>query len=225
MDFNEKMNKIVEKAEKDSRETVDRFRRESDERMDKMHRYAEDLDNKSMKNFADWRDYLYKYYVIILAFVGGSGIFTSIQNIQSPVITWGIYLSLGGIFIGFLAINIYFYLERRWFQISNYTSSYGFGPTQEHPDVVDDPILASQLNISSKIKEFKVQMKDAKKNNDKKQIRHLKKLIRGHKSEKRLMKYLGQQFGSIEHFWVGAVVISFALTSIGVVMVFISILN
>ena len=134
-------------------------------------------------------------------------------------------MALSGILIGFLAINIYFYLERKWFQISNYVGISGFNATQEHPDVVNDPVLASRLNLNEKIKQFKIELKEAKQIHDTRKVRHLKQQIRGHRSEMRLMKYLGQQFGFIENFWLVAVGLSYLMTSIGIVIVFISILN
>lgn len=194
-------------------------RKEGEEHLEKMQKLADDLDEKSMRNFAEWRDYLHRYYVLILAFLAGTGIFSAINDVKGPVITYGVYLALGGVLYGFLAINIYFYFERRWFQISNY-ATLGFNATHSHPDVENDPVLASRLNISAKIIEFKTQLKKARKSKDKKKIHHLKSLIRGHKMEMGLMKYLGQQFGFIERFWVASVIISFLLTSVGVAMVF-----
>ena len=216
---------IADKASERAQQIVDRSRDEADKMMADMKESANDLDRKSMDNFAAWRDYLHKYYVLVLAFIGASGIFTSIQNIDTVWISVGIYLALSGILIGFLAINIYFYLERRWFQISNYVGISGFNATQEHPDVIDDPILASRLNLEEKINQFKAELKEARKLKDTKKIHYLKQQIRGHKSEKRLMKYLGQQFGFIEKFWLIAVGASFLLTSVGIVMIFISILH
>ena len=192
---------------------------------EKMERSADRLDELSMQNFASWRDYLHKYYVLVLAFIGGSGIFTSIQNIQGVKISWGFYLALSGIFLGFIAINIYFYLERRWFQISNYVTSSGFGPTQEHPDIVDDPIRASRINLATKIDDFKKKKKEAIKRNDKKMLRHWKQKISGHRRERWLMLFLGKQFGAIENFWIIMVSISFVTSSTGLFLVFSSILK
>lgn len=224
-DLNDKLNDIVEKAKKEGQDIVDRYKKESNERLEKMNKYTDDLDAKSMHNFAEWRDYLHKYYVLMLTFIGGSGIFSAIQQSQEWKIIWGIYLALGGVIFGFCTINIYFYLERKWFQISNYVSIAGFGETQQHPDVENDVALATRLNLSQKIKQFQVQLKEAKRNKDKKRIHYLKQLIKGHKMERGLMKYLGQQFGFIERFWVSSVIISLLLTSVGTVLVFVSLLH
>ncbi len=218
-------NQIVEKAQREIRDIVDRSRRDSEDMLTKMEKRAEELEAKSIQNFAEWRDYLHRYYVLILAFIGGSGILSITNDLPpSPRLALGIYLALGGVMYGFFARNLYFYLERRWCQISNYVSS-GFNTTHTHPEVENDPVLASRLNLSAKINEYKVKLKVAKRSKDKKQAHYLKGLIRGHKMERSLMKYLGQQFGYIEAFWVGSVVFSFILTSVGVIFIFVNFLN
>lgn len=224
--MSENVHKVAADALRDMDLKMEKWRREGEERVEKINRQVEELDRKSMENFAAWRDYLHKYYVLILAFVGGSGIFTASQGLNSAGTVWGTYLALGGIFVGFVAINVYFYLERRWFQISSYvTTAGGFAGNDKHPEVEDDPIRASRLNLSEKIKALKVQLKDAKKSGDRKKAQHLRLQIKGHKSEKGLMKYLGQQFGAIESFWVASVVVSLSLTSVGVAMIFHSLLS
>lgn len=100
----------------DSKENIRRMQDESDKRMEKMQKDADDLDEKLVQNFAAWRDYLHKYYTIVLAFIAGSGILASTNTINDYRLTYGIFFALVGILIGFVGINVYFWIERKWFQ-------------------------------------------------------------------------------------------------------------
>jgi hypothetical protein len=207
---------LARSAERRFQESV----RRSEKNLEEQEGRLTELDNKSMQNFASWRDYLHKYYLLILAFISGTKVFVSLNEIDSLAISIGAYLALAGIIIGFFAINLYFYFERRWFQISSYVSMNGFGELGSHPDAINDPVLAHQLHISVLINGIKLQLQEAKRIANKKQIIELKKKLKGHKMEKGLMKYLGQQFGWIENFWIIFVSISLLLSSAGLVLIF-----
>lgn len=226
MEFEEKLQKIEERATKEADRIIENSRRESERHMDKLEASTKDLNQKSMQNFAHWRDYLHKYYVLILAFIGATGIFSSANDTVTPLIAYGSVLALGGIFVGFIAINVYFYLERRWLYIDNTLSATNPYKLYDHPEVEDDPMLAYKFNVRDDLKKVKQELKEARKNGaEKKHIRHLKTRIRAMKYEMGIIKYVGQQFfGFIEKIWIWSVVISFLLTSIGVVTIFISIL-
>ena len=80
--------------------------------------------------------------------------------------------------------------------------------------------MAMKLNIKQTINENKKKLQEANKNHDKKEIRFLKRCIRGDKQFIRLLKYFGSQFGMIEKIWFTGVFMSFILTIIGIIIIF-----
>jgi hypothetical protein len=218
------MDEIHKQLMEDARQNLKQARDDSKEHMDRLERSTEQLDRKSMQSFAAWRDYLHKYYVLILAFISGSGVFISTQGSIPGSARIGIFLALGGVLIGFVAINLYFYFERRWFQISSYMGMGDVGELQSHPQAGDDIVLAIKLNLREKNVGYGKEIEEAERRGDSIKARDLKNKVRGNKSHISLMKYLGQQFGWIENMWIAFVVTSLVLTSAGVILVFLSVL-
>lgn len=215
---------VHERLAEDSREQLNRMRDESDKYMDKMQKDADDLDEKSVQNFAAWRDYLHKYYTIVLAFIAGSGILASTNTISDYRLTYGIFFALIGILIGFVGINIYFWIERKWFQAQSTMKTGGYYDFHKHPKADDGNVLkAIRFHLSDKLQPFLVELKEARKTNDRKKIRQLKIAIRGRREEMFLLYFVGEQFGVIQKIWVGFVAASLTLTFAGLIVIFIAI--
>lgn len=207
-----------------SKENLRRSQEKSDRYMEQMQKDADDLDEKSVQNFAAWRDYLHKYYTIVLAFIAGSGILASTNTINDYRLTYGIFFALVGILIGFLGINIYFWIERKWFQAQYTMKSSGYYDLHKHPEVEDGNTLkAIRLHLRDKLQSFSVELKESRKTNDRKKIRQLKMAIRGRREEMFLLYFVGEQFGVIQKIWVGFVTASLTLTFAGLIVIFIAI--
>ena len=69
------IHKIATASLEEADKHIGRLRKKTDDDMTKMEKASQNLDKKSIENFAAWRDYLHKYYVLILAFITASGIF------------------------------------------------------------------------------------------------------------------------------------------------------
>lgn len=218
-DFHEKLQERTDKLR-------ERMRNEHNEFMDKLKRDADELDEKSANNFLAWRDFLYRYFVFIAAFVGGSGLLQRVENLQNKGIVWGIYLGLVGVIIGILGINFHFFLERRRLQIEHYIHITNPYKLFDYPDSGGDIRKAIRLNLKEmnleKLEKIKVLNKDKEKNLA--EIRLLKGNIRADKQMIRQMKYFGEMFGFIENIWFATVVASVGLSLTGVTMILIMLL-
>lgn len=222
------MSDVYEEIQNELKESETRFKencREMEQKMKDNERKADEFDQESIKNFSAWRDYLYKYYVLILAFISGVGIFKQPPTSYDFKLILGILLALGGIIIGFLIVNLFFFLERRWMQISHYISFYNPYDLYDHPDDKGDLRKAIVLNLKKKNEENKQKIMELKKEKqkNKNEILKLNLEIKGNKSSIRLIKYLGEQFGFIERIWIYGVIVGLLSTSIGVVLIFLSI--
>lgn len=217
------MNNRFENIYKNINETKVRMKKEHEEFMKKLKDDGDELKKISVKNFSAWRDYLYKYYVLILAFIGGSGIVANLNKISNLNISLGIALALGGVIIGFLGINLYFYFERRWLLIDHFLASFNPHELYDHPKSKGDVRKAIKLNLKEKIKKHKKQIQEFKKGGDKNEVDKIILMIKGDKSMIKLSKYIGEQFGFIERVWLYIVVSSLVTTSIGVILILFSI--
>lgn len=204
---------IYQQAKQDSEKAIAK----ADTIMEKMVQDADDLIKKSKENFSQWRDFLYKYYLIIMAVIGGTGLFASSEQLKNYYISLGLFLSLFGIIFGFLLINIYFYFERKTLQIESYITGSNPYKLYEHPDVENNIILAMKLNLKKIIKDHEDLLKNTK---EKKKIVALKTAIKADKRMVGLLKYFGGNFGGIiEGTWFSTVIISFVLSSAGLFLI------
>lgn len=214
---------IVEKHRKNSEAIVDKHRNESEKRLDKMNKNLNRLEDLSINNFASWRDYLYKYYSVILILIGATGILQS-TKLTDPWFKFGIFTTLAGIFIGYFFINLFFYFERRWFQGQDAMGIPGTESLQQHPDAIEGDIKGALiLHQQDYIKKLKLWIKEAKTKHDKPKIKLYKKYIGVNKRLIFATKLIGEQFGTLERLWLWGVTISFALTVIGLFIVFLNI--
>ncbi|MFH0819901.1 MAG: hypothetical protein V1892_02615 [bacterium] len=218
-DFND----IVERHRKRGEEIVEKFKQDSERREAKMAKGVERLEDLSMQNFASWRDYLYKYFSVILLLIGATGVLQS-EKFNDPWFKAGIFTTLVGVFIGYVFINIYFYIERKWLQAQNIIGLEGTYSLHEHPKAktgdIREAIILHQLDY---IEQIKKRLEEAKANNDKKMIRHYKKVIRINKRLNFSIKFTGEQFGIIEHIWISGTILSLFLTISGIAIVFLNI--
>jgi hypothetical protein len=213
------MEETFARINKEMEESSRRMKEDHEKQMKDLFDSAENFDQKTMKNFSVWRDFLYKYYLLVLAFITGTGILGT-RAINEQVVILGLLLCLAGIVIGFSIINLCFYLERKWIQINHYMSG-GVPPELfSHPESGGDGKLAFMLNTKDKVKAFKNELKQAKKVNDIKQTKELKYKIRSYKNQLSLLGYVGEQFGFIERIWVYGVIVSIGVPSIGMFLVF-----
>lgn len=212
---------VYERIIEDSKENLRRSQEKSDRHMEQMQKDADDLDDKSVQNFAAWRDYLHKYYTIVLAFIAGSGILASTNTINDYRLPYGIFFALVGILIGFVGINVYFWVERKWLQAQSVMKGGGYYDLHKHPKVDDGNILkAIRFHLRDKLQPFLVELKEARKANDRKKIKQLKMAVRGRREEMFLLYFVGEQFGVIQKIWVGFVTASLTLTFAGLIVIF-----
>lgn len=188
---------------------------------EKMNRDADDIDKLSMQNFSAWRDYLHKYYTLILAFIGGSGLITLNKEVQDYRVVHGMIFALLGIMIGFLGINLYFYLERKWIQAQNLIKIGGYPNLYQHPNVAEGQInKAIRLNLKAKLKEFQKELKLAKIEKNAKKVKDLRFTIKARKEEILIVRFIGQQFSLLQIIWLGFVTASLVLTFWGIWSIF-----
>jgi len=186
-----------------------------------VEKYKDDtqfLLDKSSKNIADWREYSHKYYLVALLIIGGTGVF-SVNNeitLTSNFLIYGIFLTLFGIFIGFLIINLCFYVERKTFQIGHYIDSSNPYQYYDHPESGGNIALSMKLYFQEINKERKVLLKN-KATENKNQIRGS---IKKTKSEISLLKYLGGHFGVLEKLWLWGVGLSYIFITFGLILLF-----
>lgn len=78
---------IYQQAKQDSERAIAK----ADAMVDKMIQDTEELIEKSQKNYNQWRDFLYKYYLIIMAVIGGTGLFASTEQLKNYYISLGLF--------------------------------------------------------------------------------------------------------------------------------------
>lgn len=186
--------------------------------LEKLSEGVKELEERSMKNFSEWRDYLHKYFLIVLTIIGGTRIFSTNIALQNDLITIGIYGALGGVFIGFILINLYFYVERKWMQITANISAVNPERLYNHPDAKGDIKLGIKLNLEEGISDMRRKLGQSKSSLEKKEL--LSK-IAADKKFIRLIKYIGAPFGGfIEKIWFIGVFVSLLLTLGGIILMF-----
>ncbi len=212
---------IYERLAQDLREDRIRNQENMDKRMEKMEQAALELDKKSIQNYSAWRDYLHRYYTVVLAFIAGSGILSSLREISDYRLGYGILYALIGILIGFLGINIYFYIERKWIQAQHIMSGEGYYSFHTHSEVAEGNVLKSiMLNLRDSAQTVKAELYKAIEEKDSKKISWLRLRLRAIREERILIKFVGAQFGMMQKIWIGFVVGSLFLTFIGIFLVF-----
>lgn len=206
--------KILERSKRD----FEKFQERTDRELNENNRRAEKLLDDSKLNYKEWRDFLHKYFTVIVALIGATGILRIELFLNSFWFKWGIFLALAGVVLGYLFVNLYFWLERKWLDANNIFESVKNLDFFDHPDSDGDFVKSVRLHIKDKLKKAKENKKASK---DRKEIDTIKKNIYGLKREYSIMKYVGQQFLLMEKIWVWGVVLSFLLSSIGIVFIFI----
>lgn len=186
--------------------------------LEKLIEAVKDLEERSMKNFSEWRSYLHKYFLIILTIIGGTRIFSTNIALQNDLITIGIYGALAGVFIGFILINLYFFVERKWMQITAHISAVNPDQLYNHPDARGDIKLGMKLNLEKGISDMREKLSQSKSFSERKELRMR---INADKKIIRLIKYIGAPFGGfIEKIWFVGVFVSLLLTLGGTVLMF-----
>ncbi|MFA4814873.1 MAG: hypothetical protein WC924_01175 [Candidatus Gracilibacteria bacterium] len=209
---------IADKYIKESRETLEKSKQEAEKEGAKMRENVKRLEDLSMSNFTSWRDYMHKYFTVIFLLVGATGALQS-EKFNDCWFRTGIFLTLGGVFVGYLFINIYFYIERRWFQAHNLLNE-SHAPL-DHPKAITGGIReAIILNELDFIEEIKVKLKEAQGKKDKKMTKHYKKIIKQNKKLIFALKFTGEQFGLMEKIWLIGVSLSLLFTAVGIFIVF-----
>lgn len=228
--MNEAVNKILE----DSRRSVEQLKNENEARDKRMDDAINMGDDRSMANFSAWKDYLHKYYVVILAFLSFIVALTGTDTIRSSFfLLWGSCILGASIIIGFIGIHWYLFVERKWIEISTRMAAmphvYG---ERMLPDEADDlkpeelrytnPRVHWRNKNNIEIQNLKKKIAECPNKEDKALYRlHLK----GTRIENRLVKYVGATAGGwIEKVWFTFVLTSTTLSFIGLGMVFYAII-
>ncbi|MDD2680751.1 MAG: hypothetical protein PHE20_01455 [Patescibacteria group bacterium] len=176
--------------------------------MDEMHRLANKASDLSLKNYSTWRDYLHKYYLVMLAIAGGLGIYQ--DGNRSSLI-----LIVIGVLIGFLTINLYLYWERKHIRFSydiDITKPYKFF---NHSDIKEsDPPLALRLNLRDVIEANRKLLKES---SNKEESKILKGKINADKRWLSMIKYWNMY--GFDPFWITGVIISLLLTFLGLILI------
>ena len=82
---------------------TEELKREAEESIKEMESLCNLASELSLQNYSSWRDYLHKYYLVMLAIAGGLGIYEKDANQLSLI------LIVVGVLIGFVVINLYLY--------------------------------------------------------------------------------------------------------------------
>ncbi len=115
-----------------------------------------------MQNFASWRNYLHKYFSLIFILIGATGILQT-DHYSNNCFKFGVFLSLVGVFIGYIFINVYFYIERKWFYSHHLVSLDGAYKIFEHPkSKTDDIHEAMILHCEDTIRKLEKELKQTK---------------------------------------------------------------
>ena len=132
---------------------TDELRREAEKSADESKSLCNSASDLSLKNYSSWRDYLHKYYLVMLAIAGGLGIYEKASQLSLIFI-------ISGVLVGFIMINLYLYWERKHIRFSydiDITKPYKWF---DHPDVKDNnPPLALKLNLEKIIQDNKILLK------------------------------------------------------------------
>jgi hypothetical protein len=204
---------------------IDDSKRELKEMQDRTTRDLERVENLSIQNFASWRDYLHKYFSIIFLLIGATG-FLQNESFHFFYFKLGLWLALAGVFLGYITINIYFYIERRWFQGSHLMSVDGIYKQFKHPEMNTDD-FAESLLLHNKdfISELRKKLEIARQEKNSKQVAYLKRMIKRNKKMASSFYFIGQHFELVEKIWIIGVSFSIALTILGTFLMFANIVD
>jgi hypothetical protein len=215
-DIQSRLNKSLD----DSRKIIDDIERKNKERKEKMIAQLERTERLSMENFSSWRDYLHKYFSTILALSAATG-FLQNESFDLLYFRLGLYLSLSGVFLGYITINVYLYIERRWLRVQDMMSFEDIYKQFEHPDKkTTDFIEGLKLHTRDYIIKCVQDLKVAKHQNNKEQAKFLKSVIQKNKRLSRSFSFIGQHFELIERIWMFGVTISLGLSMVGLFLMY-----
>jgi hypothetical protein len=214
---------------KQAQETSIRLKADADKRIEDMNNEVVKLEERSIANFSAWREYLYKYYALIFSVITIASAFISKDTRLPRDLLTAIYVTLGGVFIGTLLVNLYFYFERKWAWVTSIVSSPN--SLHNHPSVTDGNFIqAIKKNLDEYNKLYKsvldkkidlnspkyIEIGDKKLNEYNR--KQLKRFIKNNKKHIRLLKYIGSQFTFVEKIWIIGIVVSLLFSWVGIFM-------
>lgn len=204
---------------------LDDIKKETKEMEIKGVHEVERIEDLSIQNFASWRDYLHKYFGAIFLLIGATG-FLQNKNFEYFYFKLGLWLALAGVFLGYIVINIYFYIERRWFQASYLISVDGASNQFTHPEMkTEDTVEALLLHNRDFINKLEERLNKANQEKNKMQSKYINRMIKRNKKIACSFKFIGQHFELVEKIWITGVSLSVFLTMIGSVLLFANIKN
>ncbi|MBI5156354.1 hypothetical protein HZA45_03730 [Candidatus Peregrinibacteria bacterium] len=178
---------------------------------------AEESHGLIRENFKEWRDYLYKY---ILMMTTVTGFFTTLMSakwtrvVPDPVtVYWAFGLMGGSIFVGMIAIFVTIFIER---QIIDSHVLFAL-PTSKDRDPDINPIDAHKMGSRESIAENEAKLEVE---TDEKQRAILKMRIKADKRHLRLMYFVAAPVTWYEYVRLGttALMVILSLTGIGILM-------
>jgi len=188
---------------------TEELKREAEKSIEEIKSLCDLASDLSLKNYSSWRDYLHKYYLVMLVIAGGLGIYQKANQLS-------LILIISGVLVGFIIINLYLYWERKHIRFSydiDITKPYKLF---DHPDIKEsNPPLALKLNLKKTIEDNKNLLKQSK---DKEQSKLLKGKIKADKRCLKMIKYWNMY--GFEPIWITGVVVSLLLTFAGIVLIF-----
>ncbi|MDD3662622.1 MAG: hypothetical protein PHT84_02030 [Candidatus Pacebacteria bacterium] len=187
---------------------ADESKKEAEKNVEEMKNLCNLASDLSLKNYSDWRDYLHRYYLVMLAIAGGLGIYQKTNQLS-------LILIISGVLLGFILINLYLYWERKHIRFSydiDITKPYKLF---DYPGIKNNPSLALKLNLEKIIKDNTDLLK---KSDNKEQSKLLRGKIKADKRWLGMIKYWNMY--GFERIWIIGVVISLLLTFVGIVLIF-----
>lgn len=208
-----------------AQKNLDDTKKEIKDMLTKSLRDLERVEDLSMKNFASWRDYLHKYFSVIFVLIGATGFLRS-ETFHLPYFKLGLWLALFGVFLGYIIINVYFYIERRWFQGGNLLSAEGVHNQFTHPQMETEDITeALLLHNRDFIEKLKEKIEKAKQEKNYAQIKYLKRMIKRNKKVALSFYFVGQHFELLERIWLIGISVSMLSTILGTILMFANIIT
>lgn len=187
------------------------------EKPDAFMKAADESHGLKRENFKEWRDYLYKYILIMTTI---TGFFTTLMSakwtrvIPDPVtVYWAFGLMGSSIFVGLIAIFTTIFIER---QIIDSHVLFAL-PTGKDRDPDINPIDAHKMGARESIAENQAKLEIE---TDEKQRAILRMKIKADKRHLRLMKYVAAPVSWYEYVRLGttATMIILSLAGIGILM-------
>lgn len=178
---------------------------------------AEESHGLIRENFKEWRDYLYKYILVMTTI---TGFFTALMSakwtrvVPDPVtVYWAFGLMGGSIFVGMIAIFVTIFIER---QIIDSHVLFAL-PTRKDRDPDINPIDAHKMGSREAIAENEAKLEVE---TDEKQRAILKMRIKADKRHLRLMYFVAAPVTWYEYVRLGttALMMILSLAGIGILM-------